>query len=360
MSDEKIKISASDLADAKVADYVAQERALRRPVVGAEALAHVPFYLSSIFYTAVAGGLGACLGWLFIEPFFHDNAENDLASLFLFPVVAGMTGLLIGAVEGLMSRNLQKGALGAGLGFVIGFICGFPINILANIVFFPARMMAENYMRADDLGRIIHIEPLGLFILTVGRALGWAAAGSTVALGQGIALRSKRLALNGVVGGIVGGTLGGMFFDPILRALGWPEVPVDDAALSRGVGCTMVGLLAGLFVGLVEHFAKEAWLLMIAGPLAGKQFIVYKDPTTIGSSPKSDIYLFKDPSIEPRHAAIRKSGTRFEIEDLGTPTGTLVNGAPVTKRTLRDGDRIVLGETVLEFQERARERAGAG
>jgi len=258
-----------------------------------------------------------------------------------------------------MSRNLAKGGIGAGLGFLIGFLCGFPVTMAANLVFGVAMMMVQSYVHSDGQGRISSIEPFGLFLMVVARSLGWAMAGTTVALGQGIAQRSRRLMINGVLGGVTGGALGGMFFDPILRLQGWPETAVGDAALSRGVGCVMVGLLSGLFVGLVEHFAKEAWLLMIAGPLAGKQFVVYKDPTVLGSSPKADIYLFKDPSIEPRHAAIRKQGTRYEIEDFGTPTGTLVNGAPAERRTLRDGDRITLGETVLEFQERARERAVA-
>ena len=34
-------------------------------------------------------------------------------------------------------------------------------------------------------------------------------------LAQGIALRSKRLLLYGLLGGVVGGLLGGLLFDPI-------------------------------------------------------------------------------------------------------------------------------------------------
>lgn len=356
---EKIRITSADLRDPKVVEIVAQERALRRPQAGLAMAPPTPWYLSSIFYTAIAGAVGAAAGWGLIEPFYKDNDEVSAAQFLLLPVVAGAIGLFIGAVEGLMSRNLGKGAIGAALGFVIGFVCGFPVTFLANFVFGASMLMVRSYVHVDATQRITGIEPFGLFLMVGARSLGWALAGTTVALGQGIAMRSRKLMINGVLGGVTGGALGGMFFDPILRLQGWPETPVDNASLSRAVGCVMVGMLSGLFVGLVEHFAKEAWLLMIAGPLAGKQFVVYKDPTVLGSSPKSDIYLFKDPSIEPRHAAIRKQGTRYEIEDFGTPTGTLVNGAPVERRALRDGDRITLGETVLEFQERARERAVA-
>jgi pSer/pThr/pTyr-binding forkhead associated (FHA) protein len=102
-------------------------------------------------------------------------------------------------------------------------------------------------------------------------------------------------------------------------------------------------------VGLVEGWTKTAWLLMRKGPLAGKQFILFKDTTVLGSSPKADIYLFKDDAIEPRHAIIVNRGGRFEIEDCKTPDGTYVNGIPIHSHVLSDGDQVVLGKTVLEF-----------
>ena len=79
---------------------------------------------------------------------------------------------------------------------------------------------------------------------------------------------------------------------------------------------TIIGLSVGLFVGLVEGWTKTAWLLMRAGPLAGKQFVMFRDTTVLGSSPKAEVYLFKDEAIEPRHALIYNRGGRFEIEDM--------------------------------------------
>ena len=137
-----------------------------------------------------------------------------------------------------------------------------------------------------------------------------------------------------------------MLFDPISLVL----VTADgQATYSRAVGFLTIGCLVGLFVGLVEGWTKTAWLLMRKGPLAGKQFILFKDVTVLGSSPKADIYLFKDDAIEPRHALISNRGGRFEIEDCNTPDGTYVNGIPVTRHVLQPGDQIVLGKTVLEF-----------
>ena len=110
--------------------------------------------------------------------------------------------------------------------------------------------------------------------------------------------------------------------------------PADgEALLSRGIGFTLIGLMVGLFVGIVEQWTKSAWLLMKAGPLAGKQFVVFRNPTVLGSAPKADVYLFKDEAIEPRHALIHDRGGRFEIEDMDTADGTYVNGIPVRGRS---------------------------
>src|SRR5262249_25561010 len=142
------------------------------------------------------------------------------------------------------------------------------------------------------------------------------------------------------------GLLGGLLFDPISLVF----VTADGkATVSRGVGFVVIGILVGFFIGLVEQWTKTAWLLMKAGALAGKQFILYRSPTVLGSSPKADIYLFKDEAIEPRHALIHNRGGRFEIEDCDTPDGTYVNGLPIKKHILQSGDQVVLGKTVLEF-----------
>jgi hypothetical protein len=180
----------------------------------------------------------------------------------------------------------------------------------------------------------------------MGRAAAWSIAAIPAGMGQGIALRERKVILNGVVGAVLGGLIGGLLFDPISLVLVTND---GQATYSRAVGFACIGLFVGLFVGLVEGWTKTAWLRMVKGPLAGKQFILFKDTTILGSSPKADIYLFKDDAIEPRHAVITNRGGRFEIEDCGTPDGTYINGIPIKQTILQDGDQIVLGKTVLEF-----------
>ena len=112
-------------------------------------------------------------------------------------------------------------------------------------------------------------------------------------------------------------------------------------------------------MALVDQLAREAWLRVRTGPLAGKSFVLYKTPTTVGSSPSADVYLFKDAAIDPDHIAIHRVGNRYEIEDLGTRSGTQVGGQAIRRQRLNSGDQITLGATVLEFEERAKQTSGA-
>jgi uncharacterized RDD family membrane protein YckC len=65
-----------------------------------------------------------------------------------------------------------------------------------------------------------------------------------------------------------------------------------------------------------------------------------------------------DPSISRHHCVIRKVGGGFEIQDLQSSNGVLVNGNRVQASPLRDGDRITLGQVQLTFQD-PRPEAGA-
>lgn len=65
-----------------------------------------------------------------------------------------------------------------------------------------------------------------------------------------------------------------------------------------------------------------------------------------------------DPSVSRHHCVIRKMGGGFEIQDLQSSNGVLVNGNRVQSSPLRDGDRITLGQVQLTFQD-PRPEAGA-
>lgn len=348
MSDS-MKISSADLHSPQVDEYVELQSFLRKdpgPINDRPWIVRVIF--ANWFYLALAGGAGGFTGWLLLEPFFDDNfiveGEFDLAAALLFPVTAAFVGLFLGSAEGLICRNplraLKSSAVGLAVGFIGGFIALIPTGIVFGIMSGIALSMMDNPVPGEMPGG------MALLILMMGRAAGWSIISIPAGIGQGIALKEKKVIVNGLVGAMLGGLIGGLLFDPISLVLISDD---GQATYSRAVGLTTVGIFVGLFIGLVEGWTKTAWVLMQKGPLAGKQFIIYKDTTILGSSPKADIYLFKDDAIEPRHAMIVNRGGRFEIEDCSTPDGTYVNGIPVTHAVLQDKDQIVLGKTVLEF-----------
>jgi hypothetical protein len=343
---EPLRLSADDLYSPRVDAFLDEQAMLSRalPEAGPQPWIVRVFY-SSYFYLSLASGLGAFLAWLVIEPFISDlHAETLWIGLFLFPSVAACSGLFLGAAEGIMCRNVQRALICGSVGLAIGFLGGLVAIFPAGIVFAITKQMALHLWKNPQPDTL----PTGLAfaVLMMGRASAWAVAAIPAGIGQGIALRESKVVVNGLLGGVLGGLIGGMLFDPISKAF----PPTDgEAWLSRGVGLTIIGLSVGLLVGVVEQWTKSAWLLMKAGPLAGKQFVVFRNPTVLGSSPKADIYLFKDEAIEPRHALIHDRGGRFEIEDLNSADGTYVNGIPVKRQVLHAGDQIVLGKTVLEF-----------
>jgi hypothetical protein len=332
-----------------VDSYIEVRRALRRNL---EDQSPQPLVIqviySSWFYLAIASGLGAFLAWLCLEPFFDDNVEElGIVGALLFPTVAGCVGLFLGAAEGLMCRNLSRSLISGLVGLGVGFAGGLVLLIPTGILFAIMTTIAFSFMdEVPGPGEMAMPTGLAFLILMMGRAAAWALISIPAGLGQGIALREKKVILNGMVGGVLGGLLGGLLFDPISLVFMTED---GQATASRGVGFVMIGLLVGLFVGLVEGWTKTAWVLMRAGPLAGKQFVLFRDTTVLGSSPKAEVYLFKDEAIEPRHAVIYNRGGRFEIEDCDSRDGTYVNQMPIKRQILQNGDQIILGKTVLEF-----------
>lgn len=268
--------------------------------------------------------------------------RNSTVGWFIFALVGGMIALMIGAVEGIVSMNPRQMFFAGVIGFGIGFAGGFAGMLPARLFYFASSLLTQSIAAG---GNVMQGGPF--FAQIVGRSIAWGLVGMALALGQGVARKSSKMALHGVIGGCIGGLFGGMLFDPIGKLF-----ESDSGDLSRGVAFSVLGLMIGLFTGIVEQLSKEAWLLMRAGPLAGKQFVVYKSPTLIGSSQHCEIYLFKDALVADEHARLTRVGREFEIEDLNNPSRTTVNGNPVQKCILRDGDSIVIGQTELEYRSR--------
>lgn len=91
-----------------------------------------------------------------------------------------------------------------------------------------------------------------------------------------------------------------------------------------------------------------ARLVVLVGEKVGRRYVL-KSRSLIGRSQKAAIQL-TDTHASRKHAEIRPHPQGgFELVDLGSRNGTVVNGNPIEKRLLRYGDRIYIGEHVLLF-----------
>jgi hypothetical protein len=128
--------------------------------------------------------------------------------------------------------------------------------------------------------------------------------------------------------------------------------PPADAAQepSQGdAGHTMVYSAAERLQEPLEERARQrqARALLVTG---GRRLVVGPDGATIGRSRGCDVVL-GDANVSRRHAEVRPRGGGWTVADLGSTNGVLVNGVRIERpETLKPGDRIELGTTVLTFE----------
>lgn len=262
--------------------------------------------------------------------------EEDKSHQFTINVIQyGLFGLMIGLclalAEPLSQRKSREALINGGAGALLGLTGGIAAaEVSTRIAEWTAKMVAGQPAWVNTLAVNIAIfGTLGLFL----------------GIGSGLVVWNPKKLLIGMCGGLVGGIVGGALFDPMKHLTGSDQ----DARL---IGLMAIGGVAALGTGFLENAAKAGWLKVTTGIIAGKQFILYRNPTYIGSAPDCQIYLFKDPKVGKRHAAIHLTPTGIEIEDLPLGVETFVNGKPVKRSPLKNGDRIAVGSTQFVFQER--------
>jgi len=101
------------------------------------------------------------------------------------------------------------------------------------------------------------------FAMAFIRGIGWAIMGLGIGFSAGLLKPEKKRMLFCMLGGLFGGFLGGFAFNYICD-IPWAILgETDTGIIPRAVGITATGLLVGLGVGLLEQFAKSAWLKVI-------------------------------------------------------------------------------------------------
>jgi hypothetical protein len=295
-------------------------------------------YLQGWFYLGVAGLVGASVGWGICEPWFVDGPPatmvNWLFDHIMMPLVVAFVCLGFGVAESLVERSTRKALWNGFLSIVLGLVLGFVFDFIANIAYNIGLGICY------ELGVRTARNPA----VWVTRGLAWMVFGVAGGIVYGLVDRSGKKVRYGILGGVIGSGLGGMLFDPIAFA-------THSGAPSRAVGFGLLGLATGVAMGIVESALKDRWLYVASGPLAGKQFILYKPITAIGSSQQCDIYLFKDTSIQQQHARIELRGAQTFLHAQGQ---VYVSGQPTRSRALQSGDLIQIGRYAFHFRERQR------
>lgn len=91
-------------------------------------------------------------------------------------------------------------------------------------------------------------------------------------------------------------------------------------------------------------------LVVLRGAQVGRRYLLNEDSLVLGRmASKVDLVIPEDPQVSGVHCRIERVVDAWQVVDLASTNGTLVAGERVTTVGLREGDRIHIGETVLEF-----------
>jgi pSer/pThr/pTyr-binding forkhead associated (FHA) protein len=95
--------------------------------------------------------------------------------------------------------------------------------------------------------------------------------------------------------------------------------------------------------------AAQWALRFISGKYQGGEFPLRPNrEIIIGRSSDLDMVLVED-MVSRKHAKITTDETVVTIQDLGSTNGTFVNGEKVRKADLKDGDRILIGTSIIKI-----------
>jgi hypothetical protein len=125
-----------------------------------------------------------------------------------------------------------------------------------------------------------------------------------------------------------------------------PVGQADGAAVPVGPHTAM---LPGQAQATPSQVRAPANLVLMSGPHEVRAYPLNAPQIAIGRSERSDIAL-ADPGVSRNHARIVREGDDFIIEDLQSTNGTEVNGQPVRRRRLANGDMIKLANSTLQFR----------
>ncbi|MEX2237220.1 MAG: FHA domain-containing protein [Dehalococcoidia bacterium] len=176
----------------------------------------------------------------------------------------------------------------------------------------------------------------------------WALFGAGIGLAQGAARRS----LNGAMFGLVGGALAGAAGGAIAVAIVTGSEGVSEAERSTAPALLLPGLI-GLCLGFAAALSAPVVLRVESGRMKGKEVLIDRGLTLIGSSPwRTQFCIADDDTVGGVHARLVLAESLVISAVDGQPIE--VNGRRIEQARLQPGDRVRIGQTVLAVGGRGR------
>ena len=280
-------------------------------------------------FLALFGLLGALALWpLLLSLQYY---QQDFPSYLLFSLAQGMLlglvfGALFGSFEGVIVSSRSKAFKGLLFGAVFGSAAG-AIGVMAGQLFLFAAgsQLWRTTSARNGVG------------LAVSSGIAWTIVGLFLALTEGLRARSARKLLVGLAGGVLGGLAGG-------ASLAGLSYFFPDEPQSLLAGLALFGLSLSLFWSLFENRFSSGALMLLNGPLKGKEYSILSRTMKIGTAPDCDIVLKGYPGVETMHATVRLAKGKVMLEQEKAGARLLLNDEPPAGRSLKPEDVVAVGK----------------
>jgi len=111
---------------------------------------------------------------------------------------------------------------------------------------------------------------------------------------------------------------------------------------------------AGVQRTIIMKQSAQPALVISSGPGEGRKILLREGIMTIGrATSASDAWeiALQDRSVSRPHARVEAKGSVVSLSDAGSANGTILNGNALSApAALKEGDVIIIGETVLIFR----------
>ncbi|MDR3708253.1 MAG: FHA domain-containing protein [Capsulimonadaceae bacterium] len=302
-----------------------------------------------IILLSVAAALAGFLVWytldrsilLFLLASRYLSQSSSVSSTRLVGGIAGaIVGLFLGVADALTQDSLPKRLRSFFLFLILGVIATVAAESIAPI--FPSAPEPQLAGPTFESARPQYDLAVSIWS-NLSPALAWSVLWCVLGSIPGVARRSPRVALQGALGAVIGGMPGGALIHS-----GRQDVsPIYGlAGLAVPASLYALGLAAPVFAGaFLPYFFRRATLSIVDGPGKGREYLICRRQTSLGSAANADIVVINRPAI-PVLAVLEDSGHSFCL----SPTPEAVKDAldrgadPLGRSSLLDGDLVKIGD----------------